>query len=269
MHKTTNINDDYYGSGNCIKASIKKYGIENFEKTILHVFIRRKDAVNKEKELVTEELIKNPLCYNLTVGGYGGFFYIRQQNKHTSCEGKKIIHNKTTKEITKVHVNNLQKYIDNGWELGFSPESLERMSKSGKKRIRTKEENKKNSETKKNSYIVEHIITKKRKFIKKDCLDEYIRDGWCLFDRNKNIRGNKFIYNPNTNICKSVNSKDLNKYIKDGWIKGRNPSHKTGAKRGTRYIFNPITKKTKRVNKENIDNFLGNGWIEGMGPKKR
>lgn len=28
IHKTENINDDYYGSGHCIKAAIKKYGID-------------------------------------------------------------------------------------------------------------------------------------------------------------------------------------------------------------------------------------------------
>jgi hypothetical protein len=143
IHKTKDINDDYYGSGHRIKAAIKKYGIENFEKIILHVFTRRRDAVNKEKEIVNEELIKNPLCYNLTVGGCGGFHHIRKQNKHTSCKGKKIIHNKATKEMTKVDLLHLQKFLDNGWELGFSPESLRKMSESGKKKIQSKDQRKK------------------------------------------------------------------------------------------------------------------------------
>jgi hypothetical protein len=221
IHKTKDINDDYYGSGHCIKAAIKKYGIENFEKIILHIFTRRKDAINKEKELVTEELIKNPLCYNLTVGGYGGFHYIRQQNKHTSCKGKKIIHNKITKEMTKVDLLNLQKFLDDGWELGFSPESLQKMSESGKTKIQSKDQRKKNSETKKDSYIVENIITKKRKFIKKDLLNNYLSDGWILFDRGESSRNKRTIINPETKECIKVDLQEVDSFLKRGWKKGR------------------------------------------------
>ena len=38
VHKTTNPNDSYYGSGLVIKEAIKKYGKENFIKEILFTF---------------------------------------------------------------------------------------------------------------------------------------------------------------------------------------------------------------------------------------
>jgi hypothetical protein len=38
VHTTNNIHDDYYGSGLHIRTAIKKNGIENFEKQILHIF---------------------------------------------------------------------------------------------------------------------------------------------------------------------------------------------------------------------------------------
>ena len=221
VHKTKDINDDYYGSGLNIQKAIKKYGIQNFEKKILHIFTRRKDAYLKEKELVTEDLINNPKCYNLKIGGKGGFDFIKSQNKHTSCLGKKIIHNKQTKQMTKVNLMQLQKFLDEGWELGFSPESLQKMSESGKKKIQTEDQRRKNSETKKNSYIVENVTTKERKFIKKNLISDYLNNGWILFDRGQSSRGKVMILNPETNQCIKVNAEQLEVFLKNGWKKGR------------------------------------------------
>lgn len=69
VHKTTNPNDSYYGSGLVIKEAIKKHGKENFIKEILFTFENKEDAYNKEKELVNSETLKDPLIYNVQVGG--------------------------------------------------------------------------------------------------------------------------------------------------------------------------------------------------------
>lgn len=72
VHKTTNPNDSYLGSGYMIQSAIKKYGPENFKKEILCVFETAKEAFAKEKELVNEDLLSSGQCYNLTTGGNGG-----------------------------------------------------------------------------------------------------------------------------------------------------------------------------------------------------
>jgi hypothetical protein len=221
VHKTKDIHDDYYGSGSNIQKAIKKYSIENFEKIILHVFAKSKDAFLKEKELVTEDLIKNPMCYNLKIGGSGGFDFIKKQNKHTSCLGKKIIHNKQSKKMTKVDLIDLQKFLDNGWELGFSPESLQKMSESGRKKIQSEDQRKKNSETKKNSCIIENLKTKERKFIKKTLVNDYLNNGWIIFDRGEANRGKRTIINPETKECVRVNLKEVDIFLKKGWKMGR------------------------------------------------
>lgn len=66
--------DDYWGSGKNIKAAIQKYGKNNFSKTILEVFASRKEADDKEKELVSEELLSDAKCYNLILGGGGNYW---------------------------------------------------------------------------------------------------------------------------------------------------------------------------------------------------
>ena len=71
-HATENINDGYMGSGKYLKRAIKKYGLENFSKEILHVFETKQEMFSKEAELVTEDLIATSSTYNIKPGGSGG-----------------------------------------------------------------------------------------------------------------------------------------------------------------------------------------------------
>lgn len=182
VHKTKDINDDYFGSGHYIKAAIQKYGKENFNKEILHVFTNKVDAYKKEKELVTEDLVKSNMCYNIKEGGSGGFDHVRAANLHRSTRGLKIIHNIVTNKIKKVKPEDLDSYLQDGWALGFSPIALQRMSNSGKVKIQSPEHRKKNSEAKKNSILMLDTQNNIKKFIKKDNIKEYLNNGWIIFD---------------------------------------------------------------------------------------
>ncbi|QFR57027.1 putative GIY-YIG family Seg-like homing endonuclease [Klebsiella phage AmPh_EK29] len=71
VHSTKNLNDSYMGSSRVVNSAIFTYGIESFKKEILFLFDSPEEAYAKEAELVTEETLKDPLCYNLKVGGYG------------------------------------------------------------------------------------------------------------------------------------------------------------------------------------------------------
>lgn len=75
-HQTSNIEDNYMGSGKLLKRAQSKYGLENFKKEILYIFDSEDDMNNKEAELVTEEFCLREDTYNICPGGQGGFSYI-------------------------------------------------------------------------------------------------------------------------------------------------------------------------------------------------
>jgi group I intron endonuclease len=62
----------YMGSGKAIKVAILKYGIENFEKTIISLHENRNQAMVAEAEIVNSEFVLRKDTYNLTLGGFGG-----------------------------------------------------------------------------------------------------------------------------------------------------------------------------------------------------
>jgi hypothetical protein len=59
------------GGGKRIKSSVKKYGKESHVKEILEFFDTREKLVEKEKEMVNHELLKDPMCMNIKLGGEG------------------------------------------------------------------------------------------------------------------------------------------------------------------------------------------------------
>ena len=57
LHSTDNLDDGYLGSGVFLKQAIKKYGYQNFKKEILYIFDNKKDMIEKEKEIVSAQLM--------------------------------------------------------------------------------------------------------------------------------------------------------------------------------------------------------------------
>lgn len=98
MHSTSNLKDGYLGSGKRLRRSIRKYGKENFKTEILEWYDTRFELTAREKELVNEDLLKDPMCMNLMYGGEGGFISVEQQ-KTRSLAGSKKLHKR--REIDK------------------------------------------------------------------------------------------------------------------------------------------------------------------------
>jgi hypothetical protein len=79
MHSTDNLNDGYLGSGMRLRKSIRKYGKDRHVSQVLFEFSSRQEASDKEKELITVELRKDPACMNCGPGGEG--YYDRPPTK--------------------------------------------------------------------------------------------------------------------------------------------------------------------------------------------
>ena len=72
-YMTNDKDDDYMGSGIRIRRAIEKYGIENFEKTILFECESADEMNAKEAEIVNEDFIARDDVYNIKLGGDGGW----------------------------------------------------------------------------------------------------------------------------------------------------------------------------------------------------
>jgi len=73
VHETFNLEDGYLGSGKRLKNSLYYHGKDNFKREVLEYFDNSKSMYIREQEIVNEELLKNPKCLNIGLGGIGGF----------------------------------------------------------------------------------------------------------------------------------------------------------------------------------------------------
>jgi hypothetical protein len=89
VHRTPSIEDGYMGSGKYLKRAIKKYGIENFEKTYLAIFDNPDDMYTMESHLVNEEFVGREDTYNLKTGGEGGPVVMKNTEYYSSGDQKK------------------------------------------------------------------------------------------------------------------------------------------------------------------------------------
>ena len=145
IHSTNDLDDGYMGSGKRLKKAYKKYGVENFTKEILKYFDTLKELNDYEAEIVNEEMINNPCCYNMSLGGY----YMSNESLYKLKNKIKIIeHQKGEKNsqygkcwITKdkisiiIKKDEFQKYEELGWSRGRVIRNKGKLLISNKDRI--------------------------------------------------------------------------------------------------------------------------------------
>lgn len=93
-HATTDLNDNYMGSGKAIKNAINKYGVENFKKEIIATVDTAEKLWELEREIVNESVVKDPQSYNMAYGGRAYLDGLKKHNpkaflEHQRAAGKK------------------------------------------------------------------------------------------------------------------------------------------------------------------------------------
>jgi hypothetical protein len=187
MHSAYNLEDGYMGSGKRLRYSIRKYGVGNHTKEILEFLPTREELVLREIEIVTKELVDDPMCMNLREGGTGGFSSEQQKlNAIKSNEKQKLLREdpEWVKKKSVLLSNSIKKAYEEG-----KIDRYVNYDWNGKTH---------SEETK-------QLISKKRK-------------GTGLGETNSQY-GTCWITKDGAN--KKIKKEDLDTYLNDGWIKGR------------------------------------------------
>ena len=130
QHKYKKLNDKYMGSGIALKNAYKKYGKENFTKTILESGIETQEKAN-EREIywIAEYWKLGKAEYNISKGG-GKIPYLSELSLEKQIETRKKMSNShiglkhTQEEISKIRNCNLGKIV--------SEETRKKLSESHK-----------------------------------------------------------------------------------------------------------------------------------------
>jgi len=132
IDKTTNINDDYIGSGVVLTNAIKKYGKEKFKRKILNFCESYDELLKLEKEIVNEKWVKDRTNYNVKTGGQSsGVLSEESKNKISNTLKEKYKNGEITSSIGS-WVKENGNWLSNGGQV--SDETKEKCSKSAKKR---------------------------------------------------------------------------------------------------------------------------------------
>ena len=77
-HSSQNIEiDTYLGSGILLERAIKKYGKHNFKKQILYTYQTEEQALQKQRQIVNQQFVKQEDTYNMTLGGHGSWQHVK------------------------------------------------------------------------------------------------------------------------------------------------------------------------------------------------
>ena len=291
IHCTDNLNDGYMGSGVLLHKAFKKHGIENFNKEIIKYFETWQDALEYERNIVNESLIKDPNCYNIARGGKGFaennvIVFDPSQNKNImisntdprfiSGELKPYDYGKIMvkdKDGNKFRVYPTDPRYISGEVIPLAKgvkKSLthrQKLSEASKKLVANKTHNWTNS-----CFI--HKMENNQKINKRIQLDElqkYLNDGW-IKSNTSNEPEKRWINKNGEDLL--VNRNQIKLYLENGWKTGhvnKNKSRNCGEnnpnygkhQKQIYFIEDDGNIINKQVDISLVEDYISNGWKLG------
>ena len=174
MHSTSKLDDGYMGSGKKLRYSIRKYGVDNHVKEVLEYLPTRELLAEREREIVTSELIQEDLCMNLKEGGSGGFtFEIHQQGGFATTEKYKDMLSEWGKKGGKraIELHGKPLNFKSDWNGKTHTEETKRLLSEKRKGTGVGETNSQYN----TCWITKDGVNKK---IKKEDLESWVNEGW-------------------------------------------------------------------------------------------
>lgn len=252
-------NPNYYNhcNGNCRKLPYSSYGGTKGKKAITDGKVQKFVSVEEVPKYIEKGWRLRP---KKSIKGYK-FSNVAKQNmamnhanfsglnhpNHKSKQGNRVWMN-DGKNNRFIHTNEVNKYIDEGWEIGIIPRDT---SKNGRK-------NKGRVHIHKNDKCIA---------VYKDELNSYLDDGWILGsvpnpNRNKNHIGRHNMYKGDKVI--KVFEAEIDNYSARGYKLGTGHStHNLG-----KICVNNGT-DNKFIFKEELDDYISSGWSIGRLSKSR
>jgi hypothetical protein len=268
-HKTTKLNDKYYGSGKKIKEAIKQFGIENFKKEIISYHNSNEDMLLEEKKLVNRDFIERIDTYNLIIGGGSNSSNtILVKNKIGKCF--RVDKNDERYLSGELETPNKGKFMatDNNGNFYRINKNDERYLSGElvsilKNKTLVKNENGDNiwvtiNDDKFINGIYSHIT--KGRIASEECKSKLRK---ISHKNEKNpMFGKCYVTNKKTNKTIAILKEKIEEYINNGWYKGR-PKEKTNNQLGTKWVKNEKLKKSKQVLLKDVDDYINKGWQIG------
>ena len=228
-HITTNIEDNYFGSGTLIQKAIQKYGLENFEFKILFELQNEEEMNLLEECVVTNDFCKRKDTYNINVGGNGGWNYVNTKivnETEEDCKQRRL----AISVAIKKRINNM------------TPEEREEFRKQ-------------NSEHAKKTGFSQSFKGRKHSSETRKKISDAYQKNPQVGDKN-GMHGKHWIRNPQTHEYKIISE---NEQLPNGWEYGKYQTMTEKAKqqikifskscKGKQKIFNPTTGEIRYINK--------------------
>lgn len=216
-----------------LHLAMNKYGIDNFKVELIEECDTKEKLNNREKYWIRYyKSNKKEFGYNLTKGGDG--CPIEHHSKET---------------IEKLSIISRKKWQDNK----YKEKVRKRMSESHLGKSNKSIANKINVN---NGKVFKYIFREE--------LEEYLKQGWKIGSLRKSGKNNKGkVYIHKKNQIKAVNLVDLQNYLNGGWVKGnpnitkRNEKYGSNTKNRFRVFKESVVKYVKF---EDVENYLNDGW---------